>query len=191
VVVKGTERPFVSLANHISDVFAALKIRIPYSQDVVVISGETLTDVPATFEAPIPEPYRALRERLERNDVTAKLFAIGQRHSEEVAYLVNHCRPVTVAWRRAEGPAILATVMGAVRDGHYRLPAAVKGVTLAELLERMRTVLSQHGSAALSQTMNSARIDLNEIFAGCDNLDELFERIVRHEQVASILEGAA
>jgi hypothetical protein len=39
--------------------------------------------------------------------------------------------------------------------------------------------------------MNSARIDLNEIFAGCDNLDELFERIVRHEQVASILEGAA
>jgi hypothetical protein len=39
--------------------------------------------------------------------------------------------------------------------------------------------------------MNSATIDLNEIFAGCDNLNELFERIIRDEQVASILEGAA
>jgi hypothetical protein len=39
--------------------------------------------------------------------------------------------------------------------------------------------------------MNSSTIDLNEIFAGCDNLDELFERIVRHEQVASIIQGAA
>jgi hypothetical protein len=52
-------------------------------------------------------------------------------------------------------------------------------------------VLGQHGSAALSQTMNSAPIDLNEIFAECDNLNELFERIVRHEQVALILQGAA
>ena len=191
VVVKGTQRPFVTIANHISDVLTDLKIRIPYSQNVEVISGEMLTDVPRDFEAPIPEPYRALRERLERNDVTAKLFAIGQRHSEEVAYLVNHCRPVTVAWRRMEGPAFLATVMGAVRDGHYRLPPAYKGVTLAELLERMRTMLTQHGSAELSQTMNSATVDLNEIFSGCDNLNELFERIVRHEQVASILQGAA
>ncbi len=191
VMVKGVEQPFVTLANHISDVFTELKIRIPYSEEVKIIAGEILTDVPATFEAPIPEPYRALRERLQQNEVTAKLFAIGQQHSEEVTYLVNHCRPVTVAWRRMQGPAILATVMGAVRDGHHRLPPAVNGVAPRELLERMRTVLGQHGSAALRQTMNSARIDLDQIFADCDNLDDLFERIVRDEQVDSILQGTA
>jgi hypothetical protein len=191
IVVKGVERPFITLANHISDVFTELKIRIPYSQEVKVIAGEILTNVPTVFEAPVPEPYRALRERLQQHDVTAKLFAIGQQHSEEVAYLVNHCRPVTVAWRRMQGPAILATVMGAVRDGHYRLPPAVNGVAPRELLERMRTVLSEHGSAALRQTMNSATINLNEIFGACDNLDDLIERIVQHEQVDSILQGIA
>ena len=191
VKVKGVEQPFVTIANHISDVFTALKIRIPYSQNVEVISGETLTDVPRDLEAPIPEPYRALRDRLESNNVTAKLFAIGQRHSEEVTYLVNHCRPVTVTWRRAEGPALLATIMGAVRDGHYRLPDAIKGITPLELLERMRAVLGQHGSVELKQTMKAAEVDLKEHFASCDNLHDLIERIARDKQLASLVESVS
>ena len=189
VKVKNVEQPFVTIANHISDVFTELKIRIPYSQDVKVIAGEMLADVPTTFEAPIPEPYRVLRERLERNDITAKLFAIGQRHREEVTYLVNHCRPVTVAWRRAEGPALLATIMGAVRDGHNHLPAAIKGITPAELLERMKAALAQHGSPALKQTMDDVDVDLKELFASCDNLHDLIERIARDRQVAALVES--
>ena len=191
VKVKNVEQPFVTIANHIGDVFTELKIRIPYSQEVIVIAGQTLTDVPTTFEAPVPEPYRALRERLEQNDVTAKLFAIGQQHSEEVTYLVNHCRPVTVAWRRAEGPALLATIMGAVRDGHYHLPTSVKGITPLELLERMRVALSQHGSAALKQTMDAIEVDLKKLFASCDNLHDLIERIARDRQVAAMVESVS
>lgn len=190
VPVKGVQQPFVTIANHISDVFDALKIRIPYSQDVKVISGETLARVPAVFEAPIPEPYRALRERLQNNELTAKLFAIGQRHSDEIIYLVNHCRPVTVAWRRAEGPAILATVMGAVRDGHYRLPQTIKGVAPYELLKRMQMVLSQHGSAALKETMNTAAVDLRDVFDDCNDLNDLLDRLARDQGLAALLQGA-
>ena len=190
VKVKDIERPFVTIANHISDVLSALNIRIPYSEDVKVIAGETLIDVPASaLEAPIPEPYRALRERLQSHEVTAKLFAIGQRHSEEITYLVNHCRPVTIAWRRSEGPAFLATVMGAVRDGHYQLPQMIKGVTPYELLERMRLVLSQHGSAELRETMISSAIDLREIFRDCDNLNDLIDQIATDHSVVSLLGG--
>jgi hypothetical protein len=189
VQVKGVQRPFIGVANHISDVLTALKIRIRYSQDVKVIAGETLTDTPAILEAPIPESYQALRKRLQRNDVTTKLFAIGQRHSDEVTYLVNHCRPVTVVWRRAEGPALLAVIMGAVREGNYRLPANVKGVAPVDCLQRMRNVLSEHGSAALKKTMDSAEVDLKEIFANCDNLNDLIERIARNKQLASLLAG--
>jgi hypothetical protein len=186
----GSGLPFLSLANHISDVLSELNIRIPYSQDVEVIAGETLTDVPsAVLEAPVPEPYRALRERLESKEVTAKLFALGQRHSEEIAYLVNHCRPVTVAWHRSHGPALLATVMCAVRDGHYKLPATVKGVAPFEVLERMRDALSQHGSAALREMIASAEIDLEELFGDCDDLNDLIERIAADKRVASMLEG--
>lgn len=189
VPVKGVQQPFVTIANHISDVFTALKIRIPYSQDVKVISGNALAAVPTVFEAPIPEPYRALRERLQNNEVTAKLFAIGQRHTDEIIYLVNHCRPVTVAWRRSEGPAILATVMGAVRDGHYRLPASIKGVAPYELLKRMQLVLSQHGSAALKETMDSAAVDLRDVFDDCNDLNDLLDRIAKDPGMAALLQG--
>ncbi len=79
--------------------------------------------------------------------------------------------------------------MGAVRDGHNRLPAAVKGITPLELLERMRTALGQHGSAALKETMNAAEVDLKEMFASCDNLDDLLERVVRDRQLASLVES--
>jgi len=188
VPVKGTPQPFVTLANHIADVFTALNIRIEYSPDVVTIAGATLTDVPpAIVEAPIPQPYRALRERLERHENTARLFALGRYHNEEVRYLINHCRAVTVAWHRCQGSALLATVMNAVRDGHYRLPATVKGVPLPEALERMRTVLSQHGSPKLKETMNSVgAFLLIDAFKDCGNLNEAIDRIVAEQTPASV-----
>jgi hypothetical protein len=189
IPIGGTPQPFVTIANHISDVFAALKIRIPYSPDVKVISAETLRAVPTVLEAPIPEPYRVLRRRLQDDEVTAKLFAIGQRHSDEVTYLVNHCRPVTVAWRRAQGPAFLATVMGAVREGHSRIPPAIKGVTLAELLRRMQFVLSQNGSPALRETMNSARVNVEAILADCPSIDDLLARIASDRDLILTLKG--
>ncbi len=190
MTVKGTTRPFATIANHISDVLTALKIRIPYSPDVKVTSGETLRDFSPVFEAPIPGPYRVFRERLQANEVTAKLFAIGQRHSDEITYLVNHCRPVTVAWRRAQGPAFLATVMNAVRDGHYRLPAQIKGVTPSELLERMKAVLSKSGSPALRQAMSSSEVDLKKMFQSCDNLNDLMARMSADQVLIQLLEGA-
>jgi hypothetical protein len=191
VSVSGVQQPFVSLANHISDVFAALNIRIQYSPDVVTTAGEPLTDVPsAVLEAPIAVPYRALRERLQRHENTAWLFAIGQRHSEEVVYLINHCRPVTVAWHRCQGPALLATLMGAVRDGHYRLPPTVKGVALYEALERMRAVLSQHGSPALKEVLNRVEAGLViEASKGCSDLNEAIERIEADERFSSLFQG--
>jgi hypothetical protein len=189
IPISGTPQPFITIANHISDVFAALKIRIPYSPDVKVISAETLRAVPTVFEAPIPEPYRVLRKQLQDNEVTAKLFAIGQRHSDEVTYLVNHCRPVTVAWRRAQGPAFLATVMGAVREGHSRIPPAIKGVTLTELLRRMQLVLSQNGSPALRETMNSARVNVEGILADCASIDDLIAHIASDQDLILTLKG--
>ena len=174
-MVASAPQPFVSLANHIAEVLTALNIEIPYSSDVKVLAGEPLLDTPRVAEAKIPQPYRELRERLERSARTALIFDLGRGHAAEIMQLINHCRPVTVAWHRAQGPALLATLMGAVRDGHYRIPARVKGVALHEALERMREALSRHGSPELRATMSRAegdaliaatcgRCDLHEIF---------------------------
>lgn len=170
----GAPAGFVSFANHIADVLSELNIRIPYASEVKVIAGEALMDVPRIAEAKIPQPYRLLRERLQRHARTALVFDLGRGHADEIMKLINHCRPVTVAWHRVQGPAWLATLMGAVRDGHYKISARVKGVALHEALERLRAVLSKHGSPALRATLERRegyalidaardRCDLNEI----------------------------
>src|SRR5262249_36992214 len=129
-------------------------------------------------EATIPEPYRALRERLQRRERAATLFGLGQRHSVEITELVNHCRPVTVAWHRCQGPALLATLMGAVRDGHERVPAEGKGITLHDALARMQEALMKHGSADLQHALNQPEaFALLEASRGCRNLNELLDTL--------------
>jgi hypothetical protein len=182
----GVPAGFVTLANPISDVLSALDIHIPYSPDVKVTAGEPLVDVPRVAEAKIPAPYRALRERLERRERTALIFGLGRQHADEIMRLVNHCRPVTVAWHRAQGPALLAVLMGAVRDGHYRIPARVKGVALHEALERMREVLSKHGSAALCAAMEHEGDAVIEAARDRCDLNEVIERLAADSETEPI-----
>jgi hypothetical protein len=158
-MVAGEPQRFVSLANHIADVLRELNIEIPYSSSVKVTAGEPLLDVPHVTEAKIPQPYRALRERMQQHARTALIFDLGRSHADEITQLINHYRPVTVAWHRAQGPALFATLMAAVRDGHYRIPARVKGVALHEAIERMREALARYGSPELRATMSRAEGD--------------------------------
>jgi hypothetical protein len=175
VPVGGTPQPFVTLANHISDVFSELNIKIDYSPDVVVVSGAALIEVPAG-DARVPAAYRDLRARMDSVEATASLMELGRAHRDEVVRLVNHCRPVTVAWHRAQGPQWLATLIDAVREQRYDLPSAIRGVTLVPALERMRSVLSEHGSASLREAVGSALGD--RIIEACrtsTNLNEMID----------------
>ncbi len=192
VPLNNVQQPFLSLANHISDVLSALNIRIPYSPNVVTVAGETLTDLRSRDStASIPEPYRRLQERLQRHDRTADLLAIVQRHSEEVIDLVNHCRRVTVAWHRSQGPALLAGLMRGVRDGHERIPAAVNGYTAGRALERMVTVLSQHGSPELAEALQNPEVGrLILAFEECPDLSGIIARLSEPEPAAPSLGGA-
>jgi hypothetical protein len=188
VPVLGVTQPWVSFANHIGDVLTALNISIPYSPTVVVTSGQRLRDATPVLEAPVPEPYRLLRERLQRHETTSRLFSLGERHADEVTRLVNHCKPVTIAWHRSQGPALLATIMSAVRDGHYRLPASVKGIAPYDAVERMRGVLAQHGSPALREHLGhpETATALEEL-RGCAHIDEVIDRIAGNERLRTLL----
>jgi hypothetical protein len=116
------------------------------------------------------------------------VFDLGRQHADEIMRLINYCRPVTVAWHRAQGPALLATLMGAVRDGHYKIPARVKGVALHEALERMREVLIKHGSPALRETMQRAEADVViEANRGRCDLNEIIE-LLAADPAAELLE---
>jgi hypothetical protein len=179
----GAPAGFVTLANHIADVLSELNIRIPYSSEVKVTAAEALLDAPRIAEAKIPEPYRLFRERLQDHARTALVFDLGRGHADEIMRLINHCRPVTVAWHRVQGPAWLATLMGAVRDGHYKISARVKGVALHEALERLREVLSKHGSPALRATLERRESDaLIEATRDRCDLNEIVERLAAERE---------
>jgi hypothetical protein len=168
-----------SIANHIGDVFNELKIKIAYSPDIVVTAGAGLAEVSMPVsETPVPEPYRTFRERLERDEQTVFLIQRGQRHREEVVRLVNHCRPVMVAWQRAQGPAWLATLMGRVRDGRTDLPTEIRRITLAQAIQRLRVALDENGSDALRVSLRSAEAE--QVLAACQSfysLDKILESI--------------
>jgi hypothetical protein len=132
-----------------------------------------------------------LRDRLRRYARTSLLFTLGQKHGDEIMQLINHCRPVTVAWHRCQGPALLATLMSAIRDGHSRMPALVKGVALHEALSRMRAVLIQHGSAELKASMS--RPEADEVIAAyrdCKDLDAAIDRLAGIPAVVPEVAGA-
>jgi hypothetical protein len=180
VPLNNAPTPFLSFANHIDKVLTTLNISIPYSQNVTVTAGQ----------AQIPEPYVALRERLQRHDNTRRLLTLGERHVDEVTQLVNHCKPVTIAWHKNHGPALLATVMGAVRDGHERLPADVKGTVPHETVERMRDVLHRYGSDALQEHLGHPIVaPLIQRLHGCTSVNEAIERIAHDPALAAALRG--
>jgi hypothetical protein len=101
-----------------------------------------------------------LKEIVRESPTGLRVLEAGLAHAVEVADLVHHCRPVTVAWHRAKGPAWTAHLLNSWRDPSYVMPDQVEGITRAELLERMRRALSLHASSALVNRMgeNAAAI---------------------------------
>jgi hypothetical protein len=91
-----------------------------------------------------------------------QIFDAGSRHAHEVLHLVNHCRPVMVAWQRGKGPAWTAHLLKSWRDPDHVIPDRIDGITRLQLLTRMREELMRHGSAAL---VTDIRQDADRVFA--------------------------
>lgn len=105
-----------------------------------------------------------------RNSV---LHALVDRHHQEVLDLVNHRRPVTVAWHRKQGPAYVAALARADRVQEYRIPFAINGVSREALLSAMEDVLRTHGSRALVADMDRYRQDVYALAADGETLEHL------------------
>lgn len=147
-------------ANHMGEVITALGIDINYTPPHH--SAGPRMQVPRTTFDGVPthagrELYAAARARLLANPAGAWLFALGEAHREEIVRLVTTCRPVTVTWHRAGGPALFAKGIETLRAGGEALPAPHGGGTLEDALARVGNALGTHGSAALREAIASHR----------------------------------
>ena len=139
-------------ASHIAPVLSALKVT--FDPAPAPAAGELVVppEAPHAGEA---EPAEArwldqIRGLVHDNPVASGIVEAGARHAREIVHLVNHRRPVTVAWHRGKGPAWSAHLIKSWREPDHVIPDAIDGITRMQLLARMREVLAQQGSPALA-----------------------------------------
>ena len=167
------------LATPIEAILEALTITIPPQAATGGSAGALLEDVPPPppGEPAITDPELLRYQELVRRSARGTfLHDAGFRHGAEVVHLVHHCRPVTVAWHRSEGPAWAAHFINSARDPTYTVPPDVKGIIQAMLLARMRDALIKHGSDALRQDIADHGAMVMAL-AGVGSLAQVLQRL--------------
>jgi hypothetical protein len=169
------------LASHIQPVLEYLDITaITEANPPVPPAGKILLDRQGSF-GDFLNDTQDLRARLLATEAGGRLYAKALDHRLEVIELVNHCRPVTVAWHRGKGPAFLNRAINNLRSPEEAIPRRIDGVGRTQLLERMREALHAHGSAALRAALDA---HAGEIIALCEMFDDLRDLAERFENEA-------
>jgi hypothetical protein len=142
------EQSRIILGCHIAPVLS--RLQVTFDPAPVPAAGPLVAPPVAPAEPAEPPWLAEIRDAVRASAAGSMIFDAGSRHAREVVHLVNHCRPVTVAWHRHKGPAWSAHLIRSWRDPGYLVPDEVNGVTRLQLLAQMRVVLSRHGSHALA-----------------------------------------
>jgi hypothetical protein len=174
---KETGNPVRAVASHIHPVMDYLAITpVTAANPPVGPAGQTLNDAEGILTG-INQTV-AIRERFLNTSKGAEIYQRILDHRAEVVALVNHRRPVTVAWHRSQGPAFLAHLVNNARDPSHLIPLEVEGFTRNQLIRRMAEILSKHGSGKLQQAIAQYR---DEILGYIGSFDSLHEFVVRFE----------
>lgn len=173
--------PDKSLSSHIHPVLHTLGLtaitRAHPTPDNPAASGMSL-HASVTLDAG-PGEVTALRERVLAMPGGREVLDLIETHRREVTYLVNHERPVTVAWHRGKGPAFLNRALTNARDPSQRIPEEIEGVSRRHLLENMAAVLSEHGGSELQSALECHARAAIESGARCADIHELVDDLAR------------
>jgi hypothetical protein len=173
------------VACHIHPVTDLLAITMVSAQNTAGASGgATALELALSLEEDPSDVQRAmvLREEVLTTPRGQQYRLLIEKHIQEVVHLVNHVRPVTVAWHRLHGPDFLGHVLHASRHADYVVPAEVKGVSRYEALRRMLEALHQHGSWQLRADIEIHAEQVMELFRKVNSLDALGELLQAHAE---------
>jgi hypothetical protein len=165
-----------------------LQITIVSTQNPITYDAKTTAlESQISIESPGPDLARAVALRNEiLESRRGRLFrALVEKHREEVVYLVNRVRPVTVAWHRVHGPDFVAHALHASRHAAYSVPREVQGVQRKAALDLIAEVLKQHGSSKLRETIESHGDEIAALMDEASDLERLAERMRMPEGTAS------
>jgi hypothetical protein len=182
----------LGIATPIGPILALLGISVlasdPTQQYGVRDWGE---DWNTATEPRVPEDvFAAVADRLDRTERGREMLALIRRRRPEIVELVNHRRPVTVAWRRNLGPSYLAALLRTAREPTYKLPESLDGVTRKDLADRMAEVLAKNGSQDLRADLARWGGLVEEAWLSCSTLDEALDMLERRFDLTEALIAA-
>jgi hypothetical protein len=129
------------------------------------------------FRQPAAAPVVTMLEKIRDANKQSLLYWIYERHHREVMTLINHCRPVTVAWQRNQGPAYVAALTRASREPAYFIPFTINGISRDTLLKKLETVLLENGSELLKSDIKKFRDDLMTTANSGQTIEEVAEAL--------------
>jgi hypothetical protein len=143
------------IANHIESVTDRLDISFDIQSGVVSEAVWASEGMPDHLDGVIAsDPIDHLLTRILIDGETESWRALVDNHLQELIHLVNANRPVKIAWQRQSGPAWVAAIARADREGKFGLPSSVGGVPLRRMILQMAAACSTHGSPALSRDID-------------------------------------
>lgn len=173
------------VACHIAEVQTALDITIP--------AATTTSGADTVVSLAAEAAYRTGTLPARRRDLEEVLFGemeshhpLGRlinQHQAEIFELIQHNREVGVRWQRNQGPAFAAAFERTTRKIDYRVPEAIEGVSLTQLLLDMAAVLERNGSAELRRDLRHEGIALIPRLQDCRTADALWQQyeLLKHE----------
>ena len=167
-------------ACHIHPVIDLLGITMVSTQHTAGASGgATSLETALSLDEPEHDVAHALvlREEVLASPRGREYRGLVERHIQEVVHLVNHVRPVTVAWHRMQGPDFLGHVLHASRHADYAVPRQLNGLGRDEALHRMLETLHKHGSAQLRSDIEANADEVRAFFNSADDLESLAARL--------------
>ncbi|MBO9699891.1 MAG: hypothetical protein J7604_06740 [Sporocytophaga sp.] len=118
-----------------------------------------------------------LRSRLVSNERGSEIYHAFESCREEVVWLVNRRRPVTVAWQRNQGPAFVSYFVNTASDPVPVIPQEIKGISLHTLLNSMKEILKLEGSGKLKRTIVQYENLVMTLSQECNNLEDFVNRL--------------
>lgn len=132
-----------------------------------------------------------LEVRLMQTQTGRAVHEILVTHAEEVMELINHRRPVTVAWHRNHGPELIGQVVKSGFEHDFEIPKEIQGVTLAQLLRRMASVMLDHASPEFKAVINRYYALVMGWAQQFTNLSQVLDEIARLDQARAQGNGAS
>lgn len=169
--------PTLGFVSHIHPVLDRLRMTVLSTANDPT-AGSTLAELPAvSADGAAVARAAALRGEILASERGRMYRGLSGKHLQEIQYLINRVRPVTVAWHRLHGPDFAAHVLHASRHADHDVPRALHGCDRGEAFAALLEVLARHGSAALRADIEAHADQMRRLIDGVNNIDALAEAL--------------